>query len=91
MAGASGEDHMTAVAFQLYTSLLHHREYCDPVTGRRCSSRYQMETDHIQMRALGGNHASQNLRRLCRAHNQFLAERTLGKKWANHWRTKPRD
>jgi hypothetical protein len=61
-------------------------EYCDPVTGRRCLSRYQMETDHIQMRALGGNHASQNLRRLCRAHNQFLAEQTLGKKWANHWR-----
>jgi hypothetical protein len=65
-------------------------EYCDPVTGRRCSSRYQLETDHIQMRALGGNHASQNLRRLCRVHNQFLAEQILGKKWANHWRTKPR-
>jgi hypothetical protein len=66
-------------------------EYHDPVTGRRCSSRYQMETDHIQMRALGGTHAAQNLRRLCRAHNQFLAEQTLGKKWANHWRSKLRE
>lgn len=42
----------------------------DPKTGRRCTSIYQLEIDHIKPYALGGGHSAENLRLLCRAHNQ---------------------
>lgn len=61
-------------------------EYCDPVTGRRCNSRYQTQTDHIHMRAFGGGNQRENLRRLCRAHNILMSEIKLGKQRANAWR-----
>jgi hypothetical protein len=38
-----------------------------------------LEFDHIQPLALGGTTTPENLRLLCRAHNQFEAERVLGK------------
>jgi hypothetical protein len=53
-------------------------EYHDTQTNRRCESRYQLEVDHIHPRALGGSNDPANLRALCRAHNQFEAERLLG-------------
>ena len=47
--------------------------------GHRCESTRRLEIDHIQPLALGGRTEPENLRVLCRAHNQFEAERVLGK------------
>jgi hypothetical protein len=47
--------------------------------GHRCESTRQLEIDHIQPIALGGETNPENLRLLCRPHNQFEAERVLGK------------
>lgn len=60
--------------------------YTDPVTGMRCNNRVRLEADHIQMRVHGGSNVRENLRCLCRVHNQFMAEKKLGKEWANRWR-----
>jgi 5-methylcytosine-specific restriction endonuclease McrA len=47
--------------------------YIDKVTQKQCASQYALEIDHIMPLALGGSNEPQNLRLLCRAHNQFLA------------------
>ena len=47
--------------------------------GNRCGSRYQLEWDHRQPIALGGVSTTENVRQLCRAHNQYEAERRFGK------------
>jgi hypothetical protein len=47
--------------------------------GHRCESTRQLEIDHIQPIALGGETKPENLRLLCRPHNQYEAERVLGK------------
>jgi 5-methylcytosine-specific restriction endonuclease McrA len=49
-------------------------------SGRRCTSRYQLEIDHIIPRALGGTSNEGNLRVLCKQHNLYEAERILGTK-----------
>jgi hypothetical protein len=43
-----------------------------------CTSTYQLQVDHIRPRCLGGDHALENLRVLCRTHNLFEARRILG-------------
>lgn len=52
--------------------------FVDQVTKRRCDCRTQLEVDHIILRAFGGTSDPENLRTLCRAHNQFAAEIELG-------------
>jgi hypothetical protein len=47
--------------------------------GHRCGSTTRLELDHITPLALGGKTEADNLRLLCRAHNQYEAERLLGK------------
>jgi 5-methylcytosine-specific restriction endonuclease McrA len=47
--------------------------------GRRCDSRAFLELDQVNPRALGGSNDADNLRVLCRAHNQLRAERTFGR------------
>jgi len=47
--------------------------------GRRCQARAFLELDHVHERALGGTGESENLRVLCRAHNQLLAELRFGR------------
>jgi 5-methylcytosine-specific restriction endonuclease McrA len=47
--------------------------------GHRCESTRRLEIDHIQPVALGGETKPENLRLLCRAHNQYEAERVLGR------------
>ena len=54
--------------------------YTDPITQRRCGSRYRLEYDHIVAHALGGETTTDNLRLLCRAHNHFMAVKTFGLK-----------
>jgi 5-methylcytosine-specific restriction endonuclease McrA len=46
--------------------------------GRRCGSREALEFDHVLPVALGGKSTLENLRLLCRAHNQYEAGRVLG-------------
>jgi hypothetical protein len=41
------------------------------IGGRRCSSRYRLEVDHVTPLALGGSNEFGNLRLLCREHNQL--------------------
>jgi 5-methylcytosine-specific restriction endonuclease McrA len=66
----------------------HQCEYINPVTKKRCTSRYQLEIDHVQPRALGGDNRHENLRCLCRAHNQFMAMKNLGVHKMNQWKTR---
>jgi hypothetical protein len=47
--------------------------------GDRCPARDFLEIDHCHPRALGGSSDSANLRLLCRAHNQYAAERVFGR------------
>jgi hypothetical protein len=46
--------------------------------GERCGERGFLEIDHILPVPLGGKPTLDNLRLLCRAHNQYEAERKLG-------------
>jgi hypothetical protein len=47
--------------------------------GTRCTSRAFLEVDHRRPRAIGGPDTLENLRWLCRAHNQLGAEQDFGK------------
>ncbi len=47
--------------------------YQDPVTGRKCESSHFLELDHLLAIALGGKTHADNLRLLCRSHNQLKA------------------
>src|SRR5687768_9145027 len=48
-------------------------------SGRRCEERGFLELDHREVRAKGGSSDHENVRVLCRAHNQGEAERVFGK------------
>ncbi len=63
--------------------LIYHRDqgactYVDPKTGRRCGSRRFLERDHVLSKALGGSNDANNLRLLCRTHNQLHAVQVFG-------------
>jgi cell division septum initiation protein DivIVA len=47
--------------------------------GHRCEETRRLEIDHILPVAMGGRSTPENLRILCRAHNQHEADRVLGK------------
>jgi len=47
-------------------------------TGRRCACSRGLEYDHVRPVALGGEGTTENIRLLCRKHNQLEAERKLG-------------
>ncbi len=47
--------------------------------GHRCEATRRLELDHITPVAQGGDNSPDNLRLLCRAHNQYEAERVFGK------------
>lgn len=47
-------------------------------SGMRCACRRNLEYDHLKPVAKGGRTSAENLRLLCRAHNQFEAGRVLG-------------
>ncbi|HEY2954716.1 MAG TPA: HNH endonuclease, partial [Candidatus Eisenbacteria bacterium] len=46
--------------------------------GKRCAATRFLEIDHIEPVARGGEATLENLRLLCRAHNQYAAEREFG-------------
>jgi 5-methylcytosine-specific restriction endonuclease McrA len=47
-------------------------------SGHRCEARSELEYDHIQEFARGGEATVEGIRLRCRAHNQLTAERTFG-------------
>lgn len=53
--------------------------YQDPVTGRVCGSRFQVQPDHIRPVALGGSSEPDNLQLRCKSHNLWEAISKLGK------------
>ena len=46
--------------------------------GKRCDSTWDLEVDHIEPFAKGGDNTSENLRLLCARHNILEAERAYG-------------
>jgi 5-methylcytosine-specific restriction endonuclease McrA len=58
-------------------------------SGKRCDSRRMVEFEHDVPRALGGESTPENLRLLCRAHNQLMAEREFGAAFMDRKREKP--
>ncbi len=48
-------------------------------TKQKCGSRWALELDHIRPFAQGGDHSPENLRVLCRTHNQLRALETYGR------------
>lgn len=55
-------------------------------SGRRCSSRTQLEFDHVEEVARGGKATVEGIRLRCRAHNQYGAECTFGVEFMQHKR-----
>ena len=58
--------------------------------GKRCGERQFLEYDHIEPVAHGGTSTVENIRLLCRAHNQFEAERAFGTEFMDHKRQEAR-
>lgn len=58
---------------ELLLKAQHQCEYKDSLSQLRCEAQHFLAIDHIFPLSLGGRHASQNLRVLCRTHNQLLA------------------
>jgi 5-methylcytosine-specific restriction endonuclease McrA len=54
--------------------------------GHRCEERKDLQFDHIEPYAKGGEATLGGIRLLCRAHNQFEAERALGAEFMRHKR-----
>lgn len=59
---------------QVFQEAGHRCEFISPITGERCSERHFLETDHKIPLALGGSNDRENLRALCRSHNQMMAQ-----------------
>jgi hypothetical protein len=55
---------------QVFSRAEHRCEFTDSKTGARCTSKFQLEVDHRKPLALGGGDELENLRVLCRVHNQ---------------------
>ena len=58
--------------------------------GRRCPARTRLEFDHVEPVARGGRATLAGLRLLCRAHNQYAAERVFGAAFMGHKRNESR-
>jgi 5-methylcytosine-specific restriction endonuclease McrA len=48
--------------------------------GRRCTARDRLEFHHRHPSGYGGDRSPENIRLMCRAHNQYLAEHDYGKR-----------
>jgi 5-methylcytosine-specific restriction endonuclease McrA len=48
--------------------------------GRRCPERHRLEYHHLHPFAMGGAHALDNVRLMCRSHNLYLAEHDYGQR-----------
>ena len=59
--------------------------------GRRCPARGRVEFDHVDPVACGGRATVVGTRLLCRAHNQYEAERMFGTEFMRHKREQARE
>ena len=59
-------------------------------SGGICGSNLRVEFDHVIPRALGGRSTPENIRLLCRFHNDVAARRTFGDEWMNQFTGHPR-
>lgn len=57
-------------------------------SGGVCGSTSRLEFDHVVPRALGGPSSAQNLRLLCRVHNDLAARRIFGDEWMSRYTPK---
>ncbi len=48
-------------------------------SGRRCDEAHHLEYHHVHTFGVGGGHGPENLRRMCRMHNRYLAECDYGR------------
>ncbi len=62
----------------------------ESASGHRCGSETRLEFDHVKPVAAGGLTTADNLRLLCRAHNQHAAGRSLGSEFMRHKRLQAR-
>lgn len=46
-------------------------QFVDKTTGKKCNSKYFLQTDHVHPKWAGGSNDISNLRTLCAAHNRF--------------------
>src|SRR5262245_7559670 len=60
-------------------------------SGHRCTERDHLEFDHIEPFAHGGRATVENIRLLCRAHNQWAAECSFGKEIIRRKRSEARE
>jgi 5-methylcytosine-specific restriction endonuclease McrA len=60
-------------------------------SGKRCDSRRMVEFEHDVTHACGGESTPNNLRLLCRAHNQLMAEREFGTEFMERKRAAARE
>ncbi|MEK2645350.1 HNH endonuclease [Bdellovibrio sp. BCCA] len=62
--------------------MIFQRDQCcqhvDKTTGRKCTSKWQLEIDHIQPVWAGGKSTEENLRLLCAAHNRMKYKQEAG-------------
>lgn len=63
----------TALRRSVWTRDQGQCQWSNPKTGQICGSRTYLEIDHVHPVALGGKNTLDNLRLLCRAHNQRRA------------------
>ena len=59
-------------------------------TGQRCPARSMLEFDHVEPASRGGEATMEGIRLLCRAHNQYAAERTFGSEFMSGKRAENR-
>ncbi len=70
----------------LRNKILANAEHCCSYMGPngvRCSSRHDLEIEHILPLGKGGSNEPDNLRVLCAKHNRLMAERHFGKEFVN--------
>ena len=60
-------------------------EYVAPTTGKRCSSRFAIQSDHVDPFALGGETQASNLRHYCDSHNKLAAIQAFGNAMMERW------
>ena len=60
-------------------------EYIAPSTGKRCASRFDIQWDHIDPFARGGETTAINLRHFCDSHNKLAAIQAFGKAIMERW------
>jgi hypothetical protein len=60
--------------------IIRSEHRCEHIShnGKRCEERRNLEFDHIQPFALNGNRSVENIRLLCRGHNQRRSIKTFG-------------